>query len=60
MGRLALPIMVAMALSPYVGAVAFQHGGATWTFALLLSLALANVALVAILWMLSRRRHQPL
>jgi hypothetical protein len=54
MGRLALPIMVAMALSPYVGAVAFQHGGATRTFALLLGLAFANVVLVAILWMLSR------
>lgn len=54
MGRLALPIMVAMALSPYVGAVAFQHGGATWTFALLLGLAFANVVLVAILWMFSR------
>jgi predicted MFS family arabinose efflux permease len=56
MGRLALPIMIAMALSPYLGAVAFQHGGATWTFTLLLGLAIANVALVAILWALSRRQ----
>jgi hypothetical protein len=55
MGRLALPIMVAMALSPYAGAVAFQHGGATWTFALLLGLASTNMALVAILWVLNRR-----
>jgi len=60
MGRLALPIMIAMALSPYVGAVAFQHGGATWTFALLLGLAFANVTLVAILWALSRRPLHPL
>jgi predicted MFS family arabinose efflux permease len=60
MGRLALPIMVAMALSPYVGAVAFQHGGATWAFALLLGLAFANVAQVAILWALSRRPLHPL
>ena len=55
MGRLALPIMVAMALSPYLGALAFQHGGATWTFVLLLGLASANMVLVAALWMLSRR-----
>ena len=60
MGRLALPIMAAMALSPYLGAVAFQHGGATWTFALLLGMALSNVALVAILWLLSRRLRRTL
>ena len=60
MGRLALPIMIAMALSPYAGAVTFQHGGATWTFALLLSLAFANVTLVGILWVLSRRPLHPL
>ena len=59
MGRLASPIMVAMALSPYLGALAFQHGGATWTFALLLGLASANMVLVATLWMLSRRSHPP-
>jgi MFS family permease len=55
MGRLALPIMAAMALSPYIGAIAFQHGGATWTFGLLLGMALSNVVLVAILWAFSRR-----
>jgi predicted MFS family arabinose efflux permease len=60
MGRLALPIMAAMALSPYLSAVAFQHGGATWTFGLLLGLALANIALVAILWLLSRRLRHPI
>ncbi len=60
MGRLALPIMAAMALSPYLGAVAFQHGGATWTFALLLGMAFSNVVLVAILWALSRRLRRPL
>jgi predicted MFS family arabinose efflux permease len=58
-GRLALPIMVAMALSPYLGALVFQHGGATWTFALLLGLASANMVLVATLWMLSRRSRPP-
>jgi predicted MFS family arabinose efflux permease len=56
MGRLALPIMFAMALSPFLGAVALQRGGATWTFALFLLLALTNVFLVAVLWILSRKR----
>jgi len=60
MGRLALPIMAAMALSPYIGAIAFQHGGAMWTFALLLGMALSNVMLVAILWALSRRLRRAL
>ena len=49
--------MVAMALAPYLGAVAFERGGAQWTFLLLLALALSNVALVAVLWRLSRRPH---
>jgi predicted MFS family arabinose efflux permease len=56
-GRLALPIMFAMALAPFVGAVAFQHGGATGTLLILLGLALSNVVLVAVLWMLSRGRR---
>lgn len=45
MGRLALPILIAMAVSPYVGGLAFQQGGAGWTLGLLAALALANVAL---------------
>jgi predicted MFS family arabinose efflux permease len=56
MGRLALPIMFAMALSPFLSAVALQRGGATWTFALFLLLALTNVFLVAVLSILSRKR----
>jgi hypothetical protein len=56
-GRLALPIMFAMALAPFVGAVAFQHGGATGTLLILLGLALSNVLLVAALWVLSRGRR---
>lgn len=56
MGRLALPIMFAMSVSPFVGAVAFQRGGATWTFVLLLVLALTNVFLVGVLWILSQKR----
>src|ERR1043166_8993092 len=47
MGRLALPILIAMAISPYLGGLAFQRGRADWTFAMLAGLALANVALAA-------------
>jgi predicted MFS family arabinose efflux permease len=49
MGRLALPILIAMAVSPYLGGLAFQRGGADWTFALLAGLALANVVLACAL-----------
>jgi predicted MFS family arabinose efflux permease len=45
MGRLALPILVAMAVSPYLGGLAYQKGGADWTLGLLAALALANVVL---------------
>ena len=49
MGRLALPILIAMAVSPYLGGVAFQHGGADWALGLLAGLALVNVTLVGAL-----------
>jgi predicted MFS family arabinose efflux permease len=55
-GRLGLPILGAMALAPFVGALAFQHGGAGATFALLDALAGANVLLVLLLWHLGRKR----
>jgi hypothetical protein len=35
MGRLGFPLLVAMALSPYLGGLAFQKGGAEWTLLLL-------------------------
>jgi predicted MFS family arabinose efflux permease len=54
MGRLGLPIMVAMAAAPFAGAFAFEAGGADWTLGMLTALALLNVALVALLWYLSR------
>jgi hypothetical protein len=56
MGRLALPILIAMALSPYLGGVAFRHGGADWTLGLLAGLALVNVALVGALKLALARR----
>jgi predicted MFS family arabinose efflux permease len=52
MGRLAMPILIAMAVSPYLGGLAFQRGGADWTFAILMSLGLANVALAVALRLL--------
>jgi MFS family permease len=60
MGRLGLPIMIAMALMPYLGAVAYQYGGPDWTLGMILGLAFVNVGLVSALWLLSRdhRVHQ--
>jgi predicted MFS family arabinose efflux permease len=46
MGRLALPLLVAMAISPFLGGVAFQKGGADGTLAFLTALAVTNVVLV--------------
>jgi hypothetical protein len=48
-GRLALPILLAMALSPFVGAVAFKAGGASLTLVILVSLAVTNMLLVLVL-----------
>lgn len=45
MGRLALPILIAMAVSPYLGGLLFQKGGADWTLGLLAALAVSNVIL---------------
>jgi predicted MFS family arabinose efflux permease len=47
MGRLALPILIAMALSPFVGAYALAKGGADATLAILTGLAILNLGLVA-------------
>jgi predicted MFS family arabinose efflux permease len=55
MGRLGLPILVAMALAPFIGAVAYQHAGASGTLVMLAGLAGTNVVLVGALWLLSRR-----
>ncbi len=49
MGRLALPLMIAMAVSPFIGGLAFQYGGASWTLVLLAALALSNVFLMVVL-----------
>jgi predicted MFS family arabinose efflux permease len=54
MGRLAFCIMVAMALAPFVGAVAFRLGGPLAMLSLLTTVALANLLLVGALWPSSR------
>jgi predicted MFS family arabinose efflux permease len=57
MGRLAFPILVAMAVSPFLGGLAFQKGGPVWTLGLLTAIAFANVALVTILMAMTRRHR---
>jgi hypothetical protein len=53
MGRLALPLLIAMAIAPSAGALALQAGGPTATLALLGTLAMLNVALMGALWRLT-------
>lgn len=53
MGRLALPILVSMALSPLIGAIALQWGGPDLTLGFLTGIALINVVLVIALWLVS-------
>jgi hypothetical protein len=57
MGRLALPILLSMSLSPLVGAFVFKMAGADGTLALLASIAAMNVLLVGLLWTLNKRRN---
>jgi hypothetical protein len=54
MGRLGLPLLLSMAVSPYLGGLAFQKGGAQSTLALLAALALANVVIVGVLLLVAR------
>jgi predicted MFS family arabinose efflux permease len=58
MGRLGLPIMIAMAAAPFAGAMAFQSGGPDWTLGMLAALALINVLLVALLWRQNRHARR--
>jgi predicted MFS family arabinose efflux permease len=53
-GKLALPILCAMALSPYLGALALQFGGVKATIVCVSGLALLNVALVGVLFVITR------
>ncbi|KQT78871.1 MFS transporter [Methylobacterium sp. Leaf466] len=49
-GLLARPGLMAQAAAPLVGAFVLTHGGAEGVFVLLTTLAVANVALVGLLW----------
>jgi MFS family permease len=55
MGRLARPILMSMAVSPFVGAIAFQLGGPNLLLGLVTIIGIMNVLLVSLLWTLSRR-----
>jgi predicted MFS family arabinose efflux permease len=57
-GRLALPILCAMAVAPYLGAVAIRQGGGGLFLAILIALTIVNVVLVAGLWVLSAAKRQ--
>ena len=56
-GKLALPILCAMSLSPYLGALCLQLGGVKATLVFVSSLALLNVALVFVLLALTRAKR---
>ena len=57
MGRLAFPSLVVQALAPSAGALLIERSGAIATVATLNVFAVANVALVAILWAAYRRNE---
>jgi predicted MFS family arabinose efflux permease len=54
MGRLGFPLLVAMAVSPYLAGVVFQKSGAEGTLLLLTVLAVTNVILVGALRVVAR------
>jgi MFS family permease len=56
MGRLAMPSLIAQALSPTLGALLLDGAGASATFAVLAAAALVNVALVVALHVWCRER----
>jgi MFS family permease len=55
MGRLALPLLIAMSIAPYVGALALEAGGPNSAIAIIGALAVMNVLLIALLWRTTRR-----
>jgi MFS family permease len=55
MGRLGQPILMSMAVSPFLGAIAFQFGGPNLLLGLVTIIGFINVLLVSLLWTLSGR-----
>lgn len=58
MGKLAFPSLVAQALAPAAGALIIERFGASATIGLLTVLALINVVLIILLWLMCRARLQ--
>jgi hypothetical protein len=56
MGRLGFALLMAMALSPYFAGLAFQNGGPDLTLALVTTIAVVNVFLVAVLRAMTWRK----
>jgi predicted MFS family arabinose efflux permease len=54
MGKLAFPSLIVQALAPSAGALLIEASGVEPTIAVLTALALANVALIGVLWWLCR------
>lgn len=55
MGKLAMPSLLAQALSPSIGAVLIEWNGADAALGLLTGLACLNLGLVGLLWVTARR-----
>jgi hypothetical protein len=58
MGRLAFPSLIVQALAPSLGALLLEQREADATLATLTALALINVTLVGVLWVVCRRRER--
>jgi len=54
MGKLAFPSLIVQALSPSAGALLIEASGADLTIGVLTVLALVNVALIGVLWLMCR------
>lgn len=54
MGKLAFPSLIVQALSPSAGALLIETAGVNTTIGVLTLLALINVALIALLWLMCR------
>lgn len=56
MGKLAFPSLIVQALSPSLGALLIEASGVNVTIGILTVLALVNVVLIGILWLMCRRQ----
>jgi MFS family permease len=54
MGRIAMPSLLFQALSPWLGAILLDHGGPDFMLSVLTAMAVVNVVLVGVLWILCR------